>query len=141
MPSRKYFDSKRPASISAGLPSRLRLHEPPGERPEGDDADGDEDDDGLAALLPDEDPEHDSSHAHGREDRADDVHASRPGVRHVVDEPAAYEHDRDDHDLAEERDPPGEVGRDEAADERPDRGGDRRGSTDERVGAPLHGAL
>ena len=51
------------------------------------------------------------------------------------------EDDRDDHDLAAERDAPREVGGDEAADERPDRGGDRRRRADERVGPPLRGAL
>ena len=115
--------------------------QPPDERPERDRADGDERADRLAALLPDEDPEHDAAHAERGEDRADDVDALGARVRDVVDEPAAGEHDRDDHDLAEERDAPGEVRRDEAAEQRPDGGGDRGRGADERVGPPLHRAL
>ena len=48
------------------------------------------------------------------------------------------EHDRDDHDLEQERDPPGQVGGDEAAEQRADGGGDRRRGADQRVGLPLH---
>ena len=44
------------------------------------------------------------------------------------------EDDRDDHDLAGEHPAPGEVGRAEAADQRPDRDGDRAGRSDEAVG-------
>ena len=63
----------------------LAPHEPAGERPERDEADRDQDADVLAALLPDEDAEHDAAHADGREHRADDVDVARPGVRHVAD--------------------------------------------------------
>ena len=43
-------------------------------------------------------------------------------------------------DLAEERDAPGQVGRDEAAEQRPDRGRDRRRRADEGVRLALHAA-
>src|SRR5204863_9950666 len=94
-----------------------------------------------AALLPDEDPEHDAAHAEGRQDRADYVDAAVARVRHVVDAAAAEEHDRDDQDLAPERHAPGEVRRDGAPDEPADGGGDRGGGADERVGAALHRSL
>ena len=128
-------------SSSAGLPSRLRRLEPPDERPERDRAHGDESADGPSAFLPDEDPEHDAAHPDRREDRADDVDSPVPGVRDVVDELAAHEHDRDDHDLAAERDAPGEVRRDEASEQRPDGGRDRRRGSDERVRLSLHRPL
>ena len=96
---------------------------------------------GPSAFLPHEDPEHDAAHPDRREDRADDVDSPVPGVRDVVDELAAHEHDRDDHDLSAERDPPGEVRRDEASEQRPDGGCDRRRGSDERVGLSLHRAL
>ena len=57
----------------------LALDEPPGERAERDEADREEHADRSAALLPDEDPEHDAAHAERREDRADDVDA--PSIR------------------------------------------------------------
>ena len=93
MPSRKYFDEKRPMSSSAGFLA-LALGEPPDERPERNHADGDERADRLAALLPDEHPEDDAAHAHRREDRSDDVDTFRARVRHVVDELDAEERSR-----------------------------------------------
>ncbi len=119
----------------------LPTDDPPRERSQRDQADGDQGGNGLAALLPDEDPEHDAAHADCGEDRADDVNLSRAGERNFPDEPGSDEHDRDDHDLPGECDPPREVGRDEAADQRPDRSGDRSGGADQRVGAPLSGPL
>ena len=64
-----------------GLALALALDEPPRERAERDEADGEQRDDGAAALLPDEDAEHDAAHAERGEDRADDVDASVAGVR------------------------------------------------------------
>ncbi len=47
-----------------------------------------------------------------------------------------------DHDVLEQkRDPPGQVGGDEAAEQRADRGGDRGRRADQRVGLLLRGAL
>ena len=51
----------------------LALPEPPGERAEADDADREQRADRRAALLPDQDPEHDAAHAEDGEDRAHDV--------------------------------------------------------------------
>ena len=59
-----------------GLSLALALAQPPGERAERDDADGDQRAHRLAALLPDEDAEHDAAHAERGEDRADDVDAA-----------------------------------------------------------------
>ena len=64
--------------------------------------------DRLAALLPDEDAEHDAAHAEDGEHRADDVDVARAGVRHVADEPDPGQHDRDDDDLEQEADAPRE---------------------------------
>ena len=55
------------------------------------------------------------------------------GVRHVADEPDARQHDRDDDGLEQERDPPRQVGGDEAAEQRADGGGDRRRRADQGV--------
>ena len=98
--------------------------------------------DRLAALLPDEDAEHHAAHADDREHRADDVDAPVAGVRHVPHELDARQHDGDDHDLLEqERDPPREVGGDEAAEQRTDRGGDGRRRAHQRVDLRLRLAL
>ena len=56
-------------------------------------------------------------------------------------QPDAGQHDGDDHDLEQEADPPREVGGDEAAEQRADRGGDRGRGADQRVGLRLRRAL
>ena len=114
--------------------------EPPRERPEPDRAGCEQRADRFAALLPDENAEHDSAHAEDGQDGADDVDLARARVRRVLHEPDPREHDQDHEVLAQERDPPGEVRRDEPSDERPDRGGDRSGGADQRVGLLLHRA-
>ena len=53
----------------------------------------------------DEDAQHEAAHAEDGEDGADDVDLPRPGVRHVADEPAAGQHDRDDDDLEQNATP------------------------------------
>ena len=88
IPKRKYFDLNRSTSSSAGFPSRLRFLQPPGEEAEAADADREQRADRAAALLPDEDPEHDAAHPERRQDRADDVDAAVSGVRRVVHAPA-----------------------------------------------------
>ena len=125
-------------SSRAGFPSRLRRLSHQTSAPSARTPSGDQGPDRLAALLPHEDPEDDAAHADRGEDRADHVHALVSRVRNVVNEPDPGEHDRDDHDLPEEAHAPGEVGRDEAAEKRPDGGGDRGGGADERVRLPLH---
>ena len=119
----------------------LALPEPPPERSERDQADRDQRADRAAAFLPDEDPQHDAAHPDGREDGADVVDSPRAGVRHVVDASAAEQHERDDQNLPAEGDAPGEIGRDEAAEERPHGSGDSRRGSDQRVGLPLHRSL
>ena len=90
-------------------------------------------DDGFAALLPHQDAEHDTTHAHHGQDRAHDVDPAGPGVGHVPDQLDARQDDRDDDGLKDEPDPPGQVGRDETAEQRPDRGGDRGRGADQGV--------
>ena len=92
IPKRKYFDLNRPTSISAGLPSRLRFRSHQASEAEAADAHREQRADRAAALLPDEDPEHDAAHPERRQDRADDVDAAISRVRRVVDAPAAEEH-------------------------------------------------
>ena len=59
------------------------------------------------------------------------------GVGDVVHQPDLAQHDGDDDDLQPEPDPPRQVGGDEPAQQRPDRGGDRRRRADQRVGLLL----
>ena len=124
-----------------GLACALAAHEPPGERAERDGPDREQRRDGLAALLPDQDPEDDAAHAEDRQDPADRVDLPRARVRRVLHEPDAGQHDHDDHDLAGEGEPPRQVGRDETADERADGRSDRRRRADQRIDLPLGGAL
>ena len=123
------------------LPLPLAPHEPVDQRRHGDRADRQERTDGFAAFLPDQDAQHDAAHAQDGEDRADHVDAPGPGVGHVVDEPDAGQHDRDDDDLEQEPDAPRQVGGDEPAEQRPDRGGDRRRGPDQGVGLLLSRAF
>ena len=118
----------------------LAPHEPPGQRDQGDRPDRHEQDDELPALLPDQDAEHDAAHADDRQHRADDVDLAGPGVRHVLDEPDLAQDDGDDDDLEGEADPPGQVRRDEPAEQRADRGGDGGRGADQRVGLLLRRA-
>ncbi len=140
IPSRKTIDLKRSGSISVALPSRLRRLSHHANDTSADRARCEQRADRLAALLPDEDAEHDSTHAQDGQDGADDVHVARARVRRVLHELDPREHDQDHEVLAQERDAPGEVGRDEPSDERPDRGSDRGGGADQRVGLLLHRA-
>ena len=140
IPSRKYFDAKSPASSRAGLPSRLRRTSHQASDPRATTPTAmrttTASPPSCQTRIPSTTPPMPTA-----ERIAPTTSTPRdPVYGHVVDEPAACEHDRDDHDLAEERDPPGQVRRDEAADERPDRGGDRRRGADQRVGPPLHRA-
>ena len=125
--------ANRSGSISVGLPCRLRRtsHQPSPTIATAPTAMSDAD--GLAALLPDEDAEHDAAHADHRQDRADDVErraARCRGRRGRARCPTAR---CDDDRLEEEGDAPRQVGGDEAADQRPDGGGDRGRRPDQRV--------
>ena len=86
-----------------------------------------------APLARAEHAEDEQSEPERREHRADDVEL-RPLLDRRVRDPPREDEDRDhEHDLAGEDPPPREVGRAEAADERPDRDGDRAGRRDEPV--------
>ena len=99
-----------------GLALALTSHQPPRERAETDRTGCEQHSDRRAPFLPDENPEDDPAHADRRQDRADDVDPPVACVRDIAHPSAPDEHDRDDHDLSCERDPPGEVRRDEATD-------------------------
>ena len=133
MPIREVREPEQVRVEQRRLPLPLAAHEPPGQQRERDRADRDQQPDGLASFLPHQDPEHDAAHADDGEDRADHVDLPRPGVGDVVDELDLGQHDRDDDDLEHEADPPRQVRGDEAAEQRPDRGGDRRRRPDQRV--------
>ena len=133
IPSLKSLDLNRSGSSSVGLSSRLRRSQPPDQPGQRDRADRQQRADGFAAFLPHQDAEHDAAHAEDGEDRADAVDAPRAGVGNVADEFDAGQHDRDDDDLEQERDPPRQVGGDEPAEQWPDRGGDRGRGSDQRV--------
>ena len=60
IPSRKILEPNRLGSISAGLP--FLAHEPGSQQGHADHADQQQRGDGLAALLPHEDAEHDAAH-------------------------------------------------------------------------------
>ena len=124
-----------------GLALALAARQPPSQRHQSDRAGAHQRTDRSSSVFPDEDPEHDPAHADRGEDRADDVHLPRAGVRDVVDEPHSEQDDPDDHELAKEADPPGEIGGDQAAEQGADGGGDRGRGADERVGLALHRSL
>ncbi len=103
----------------------LPAHEPIGEGPESDRPDRQEFSHGISAFLPRQDAQHQPAHAEDGEDRTDRVHLSRTGVRHVANPPDAGEHDDDDQHLEQEADAPRQERRDEATEQRTDRGSDR----------------
>ena len=67
----------------------LAPHEPPDEQRHRQRAEEQELRDGLASLLPDEDPEHEAAHRDDREHGSDDVDPAGAGVRNVSHEPDA----------------------------------------------------
>ena len=119
------------------LPLAMAPHEPAGERPQRERADRDQQHDVVAALLPHQDAQHHAAHPHDGQARADRVDLPRSRVRDVLEEPDLRQHDRDDDGLEQEADAPGQVGGDEPSEQRPDRGGDRRRRSDERIGLLL----
>ncbi len=98
---------------------RLRLHEPP--RPGA------------------EDPVDDEAEAERRERGADEVEARALLLRGVRRTPVQQQHDPDDEHLADEDVAPRPVGREEPADQRADRDGDRAARHHEAVGAGRSG--
>ena len=72
---------------------------------------------------------------------ADDVDAPLARVRNVAHEFDVDEHDQNDDVFEQERDAPRQVGRDEAADQWPDRRRDSGSRADERVRLLLRGAF
>ena len=141
LPRRNRSSLKRSGVEQCRPALALAPDQPAGQRPERDEADRDQDADELPALLPDEDADHDAAHAGRRQHGADDVDAPRAGVGHVMDALEAAEDDRDHHHLQQEPDSPGEESGQEAAEQRPDRGGDRRRGPNQRVGLLLGPAL
>ena len=119
----------------------LAPHQPAGQEHERDHAERDQRAHELAALLPDQDAEHDAAHADDRERRADQVDVPVTRVGHVADQLDAGQHDGDHDGLERERDAPGQIGRDEPAEQRPDRGRDRGRRADQRVDPLLRRAL
>ena len=89
IPSRNSFDLNRSGSISVGLPARLRRTSHQASEPSANAPIAISTRDRLAAFLPHEDAEHDATHAHDRQHRADHVDSRGPGVRHVLDQPDA----------------------------------------------------
>ena len=69
------------------------------------------------------------------------IDLARARVGHVLDEPQVHQHDRDHGRLQREPDAPRQRGGQEAAEQRPDGGGDRRRRADESVDALLVGPL
>ena len=141
IPNLNSLEAKSAGSMSVGLPSRLRRTSHQANRARETAPIARSSADRLAALLPDEDAQHQAAHAEDREERPDEVDLAWPGVRHVADEPAAEQDDRDDHDLEAERHAVRQERRDEAADERSDRRRDRRRGADQGVGRLLGRAL
>ena len=122
-------EDRRPeqsGSSSVDLPGALAADQPPRERRQRDDADGEETPTASPPSCHTRMPSDDAAHADDGEDGADDVDAARsPVYGDVAHQPDAGQHDRDDHASSRNADPPREEGRDEAAEQRPDRGGDR----------------
>ena len=91
IPNLNSIDLKRSGSMRVGLPSRFRRTSHQAKPRQRDDADRQEQGDGFATLLPDEDAQHQSAHPEHRQERTDEVDLPWPGVRHVLDQPAAQQ--------------------------------------------------
>jgi hypothetical protein len=119
------------------LPPALAVKEPGDQPCHRQQADREQGDHRLSALLPHQDAQHHSAHADHGEARAHGVDAAGPRVGNVLHQLDAEEHDRDHDVLEQERDAPGEIGGDEAAEQRSHGCGDRGRRPDEGVGLPL----
>ena len=116
-------------------------HEPAGERPQRERADRDQERDVVSAFLPYQDAEHHAAHADDGQAGADPIDLPLARVRDVLEQADLRQHDRDDHGLQQEADAPRQEGGDEAAEQRPDGGGDRGCRSDQRIGLLLCRAL
>ncbi len=121
-----------------GLALALSAAEPPDERDRADSAHREENADPLAALLPDEDAEHQQGHREDGEHRSHEIDAPVPGERLLADQPAAEQDAGDDDRLDRESDPPGKKRGQGASDERADRRRDGARGADHREDLGLH---
>ena len=123
------------------LPFALPAQQPSRQGAEPDHPNGDDHADELGALLPGEDAKHDAAHTDHGQSGSDAVDLPRARIRDIAYQPDLSEHHRDDHDLEHESDAPRQIRRDEAAEQRPDSGGDRGSGADQGI-RPFHrGAL
>ena len=99
-PAVKFGCRNRSGVEQGDLCLALAPDEPPGQRDQRHGPDRHEQADELAALLPDQDPEHDAAHADDGQDRADDVDLAGAGVGDVADQPDLAQDDGDDDDLS-----------------------------------------
>ena len=141
IPNLNSADLNRSGSISDDLALSLAPDQPPGEQGQGDHADRKDEADRLGALLPGEDAQHQPAHPEDRQDGTDQVDLALPGVWHVLDQPAAEQHDRDDDDLEQECDAVRQERGDEAADQRTDGRRDRRRGADQGIRRLLGGTF
>ena len=83
IPNLNSIDLKRSGSMSVGLPSRLRRTSHQAKAASDTDADRQEQADGLATLLPDEDAQDQPAHPKHRQERTDkvDLRAARCRAR------------------------------------------------------------
>ena len=132
-PDREVRESEQVRVEQRQLPLPLAAHQPVGQQRERDRTDRDQRSYRLAALLPHQDPQDDTTHAEDGQDRADHVDLPGPCVRHVTHELDLRQHDSDDDDLEQETDTPRQVGGDEPAEQRADCGRDRGRGPDQRV--------
>ena len=134
IPILKCGKREQPRVEQRRLPLTLAAYQPERQRDQPDCSAHDERRHRFAALLPDQDAQHDTAHSHDGQGRADQVDLAWAGVGDVAHELDVGEHDGDHHDLEEEADSPRQERRDEPSEQRPDRRGDRGGGTDQRVG-------
>ena len=125
------LEANSDGSIRVGLPSRLRRMSQYTRVPIAARPNREQRRDRFAALLPDQDAEHQAAHPEDGEDRADDVDGPIACVGHIADQPAPGQDDRDDHRFEQEPDAPRQHGCDEATDQGSDCGGDRTRGPDQ----------
>ncbi len=123
------------------LAALLAPDQPPRQTSEGGGADQHDAENGLRALLPGEDAEDDPPHSDHRQQGADQVDLSRPGVGDVPHSADLGEHYGDDDDLEPETDPPREVGGHRATEQRSHRRRDRCRRPHQCVSPTLGGAF
>ena len=115
-----------------GLPGAFAPNEPVDEPCHPRHADRKQRSDRFAALLPDEHADDQPAHPDHRESRADSIDRPIARIRHVADTPRPRQHGQDDQALHKKPGAPREDSRDEASQQRPDRGRDRSRGADQR---------